>query len=56
LLFLQLTSQTVSHSISSPVTTTKAKNYASGFHLLVWGMKQRLVAVSTGKEGWAQAK
>jgi hypothetical protein len=52
--FLLLANRTVSHSIGSPATTTKTKNYASGFRLLVWDMKQKLVAVTAGKEGSAQ--
>jgi hypothetical protein len=29
---------------------------ANGFRLFVWGMKQRIVAITTGKEGSAQEK
>jgi soluble cytochrome b562 len=52
----------ISKNISQPLkigyrtTSTKTKNYASGFRLLVWDMKQRLVDAAAGKEGWAQAK
>jgi hypothetical protein len=55
-LFLLLTNGTISHSIGSPATTTKANNYNSDPPLLVWEMKQRLVAVAAGKEGSTQEK
>jgi hypothetical protein len=50
----------ISKNISQPIgyltTSTKTKNYASAFRLLVWDMKQRLITVVTGKEGLAEEK
>jgi hypothetical protein len=53
-LFLLLTIRTISHSIGSLPTTTKTKMMLVVSLLLVWDMKQRLVAVAAGKEGSAQ--
>jgi hypothetical membrane protein len=53
-LFLLLTIRTISHSIGSLPTTTKTKMMLVVSLLLVWDMKQRLVAVAAGKEGLAQ--